>query len=146
MSFEFECLGELIFRANKAFQDTMKSRFLVRAVSRQFLAGACRGTRVAALSWETTRCRLRGHFRPPPGAPPGAPRLHLPTAGPGTAGGRNRARTCDPLLVRQVLYQLSYSPSFEPFPRTSSEAGIRTQYPVTNSTGASVREPFARLI
>ena len=34
-------------------------------------------------------------------------------------GGRNRARTCDPLLVRQVLSQLSYSPmvpsrGFEP--------------------------------
>jgi hypothetical protein len=26
-------------------------------------------------------------------------------------GGRNRARTCDPLLVRQVLSQLSYSPN-----------------------------------
>ena len=26
--------------------------------------------------------------------------------------GRNRARTCDPLRVRQVLYQLSYSPDF----------------------------------
>ena len=25
-------------------------------------------------------------------------------------GGINRARTCDPLLVRQVLSQLSYSP------------------------------------
>ncbi len=25
-------------------------------------------------------------------------------------GGRNRARTCDPLLVRQMLSQLSYSP------------------------------------
>ena len=24
-------------------------------------------------------------------------------------GGRNRARTCDPLLVRQVLSQLSYA-------------------------------------
>ena len=24
-------------------------------------------------------------------------------------GGNNRARTCDPLLVRQVLYQLSYA-------------------------------------
>ena len=36
-------------------------------------------------------------------------------------GGRNRARTCDPLLVRQVLSQLSYSPmapsrGFEPLP------------------------------
>ena len=27
-------------------------------------------------------------------------------------GGNNRARTCDPLLVRQVLSQLSYAPSF----------------------------------
>ena len=26
-------------------------------------------------------------------------------------GGSNRARTCDPLLVRQVLSQLSYAPS-----------------------------------
>ncbi len=25
-------------------------------------------------------------------------------------GGSNRARTCDPLLVRQVLSQLSYAP------------------------------------
>ncbi len=25
-------------------------------------------------------------------------------------GGNNRARTCDPLLVRQVLSQLSYAP------------------------------------
>src|ERR1044072_213541 len=49
----------------------------------------------------------------------------LPYSNP-PAGGRNRARTCDPLLVRQVLCQLSYSPSFDPDPRTSSEAGIRT--------------------
>ena len=27
-------------------------------------------------------------------------------------GGTNRARTCDPLLVRQVLSQLSYAPTF----------------------------------
>ncbi len=26
------------------------------------------------------------------------------------AGGNNRARTCDPLLVRQMLSQLSYAP------------------------------------
>ena len=25
-------------------------------------------------------------------------------------GGNNRARTCDPMLVRHVLYQLSYAP------------------------------------
>ena len=29
-------------------------------------------------------------------------------------GGNNRARTCDPLLVRQMLSQLSYAPSPEP--------------------------------
>ena len=28
------------------------------------------------------------------------------------SGGNNRARTCDPLLVRQVLSQLSYTPTF----------------------------------
>ena len=27
-------------------------------------------------------------------------------------GGTNRARTCDPLLVRQVLSQLSYDPIY----------------------------------
>ena len=27
-------------------------------------------------------------------------------------GGNNRARTCDPLLVRQMLSQLSYAPTF----------------------------------
>ncbi len=31
------------------------------------------------------------------------------TTAPGY-GGHNRARTCDPLLVRQVLSQLSYAP------------------------------------
>ena len=29
----------------------------------------------------------------------------------GLAGGRDRARTCDPLLVRQMLSQLSYPPT-----------------------------------
>jgi len=27
-----------------------------------------------------------------------------------TYGGRNRARTCDPLIKSQLLYQLSYAP------------------------------------
>ena len=27
-------------------------------------------------------------------------------------GGNNRARTCDPMLVRHVLSQLSYAPEF----------------------------------
>ena len=35
-------------------------------------------------------------------------------------GGPNRARTCDPLLVRQMLSQLSYEPPH------GSEGGIRT--------------------
>ena len=30
----------------------------------------------------------------------------------GSNGGNNRARTCDPMLVRHVLYQLSYAPRF----------------------------------
>ena len=30
----------------------------------------------------------------------------------GPFGGNNRARTCDPLLVRQMLSQLSYAPTF----------------------------------
>ena len=30
----------------------------------------------------------------------------------GPSGGNNRARTCDPLLVRQMLSQLSYAPTF----------------------------------
>ena len=32
-------------------------------------------------------------------------------------GGTNRARTCDPLLVRQVLSQLSYDPELMVTPR-----------------------------
>ena len=31
------------------------------------------------------------------------------------SGGRDRARTCDPLLVRQMLSQLSYPPEFAIF-------------------------------
>ena len=34
-----------------------------------------------------------------------------------TCGGNNRARTCDPLLVRQVLSQLSYAPKNAVFKR-----------------------------
>ena len=34
-------------------------------------------------------------------------------------GGNNRARTCDPLLVRQVLSQLSYAPEDVAFLATS---------------------------
>ncbi len=34
-------------------------------------------------------------------------------------GGNNRARTCDPLLVRQVLSQLSYAPEGVAFLATS---------------------------
>ena len=41
-------------------------------------------------------------------------------------GGRNRARTCDLLLVRQALCQLSYSPEALFRPRKTSEAGMKT--------------------
>ena len=40
-----------------------------------------------------------------------------------TGSGNNRARTCDPLLVRQMLSQLSYAPVFRPSPGTSPGAG-----------------------
>src|SRR6266850_2457321 len=59
-------------------------------------------------------------------------------------GGRNRARTCDLLRVRQALYQLSYSPEALLRPRKTKEAGMNTTYPRTNSTGARVMEPFDR--
>ena len=38
----------------------------------------------------------------------------------GPFGGNNRARTCDPLLVRQMLSQLSYAPIFSPLSLTLS--------------------------
>src|SRR6266566_3296498 len=41
----------------------------------------------------------------------GSQRSSRPRTPPRRDGGRNRARTCDPLRVRQVLYQLSYSPA-----------------------------------
>ena len=48
-------------------------------------------------------------------------------------GGNNRARTCDPLLVRQMLSQLSYAPSPSRSPRrlvyNTSIPGI-CQYPI----------------
>ena len=52
-----------------------------------------------------------------------------PTELPGQVDGDNRTRTCDSLLVRQVLYQLSYTPEREsglfparPFPVTVCQA------------------------
>ena len=45
-----------------------------------------------------------------------------PTELPGRiVGGNNRARTCDPLLVRQMLSQLSYAP---PLPTDAAEPGF----------------------
>ena len=56
-----------------------------------------------------------------------------PTELPGQVNGDNRTRTCDSLLVRQVLYQLSYAPaSVRQFPlhcschRSSSDRGYYT--------------------
>ena len=34
---------------------------------------------------------------------------------PGKSGGRSRARTYDPLIKSQLLYQLSYAPEPSPF-------------------------------
>ena len=57
----------------------------------------------------------RGNWRPGGGSNPWPPAwqagvLTNCTTGPHDCGGNNRARTCDPLLVRQVLSQLSYAP------------------------------------
>jgi hypothetical protein len=46
-------------------------------------------------------------------------------------GGRNRARTCDPLLVREVLYQLSYSPLDLAKPRHIGSCGLRLRPPTS---------------
>ena len=45
----------------------------------------------------------------------------------GPFGGNNRARTCDPLLVRQVLSQLSYAPIFTENCHFSSATNIILQ-------------------
>ena len=49
-------------------------------------------------------------------------------------GGNNRARTCDPLLVRQMLSQLSYAPP------TLPPAHYRGDVLYNNSTGSSCQE------
>ncbi len=81
-------------------------------------------------------------------------------AGPEAAGpedgGRNRARTCDLLRVKQALCQLSYSPfASVPVPgespasaagrrgRYTMATGTRTQYPRTRRIGARVIDPAA---
>ena len=51
-------------------------------------------------------------------------------------GGRNRARTCDPLLVRQVLSQLSYSPLFT--------INLST-FSILNGTPKGIRTPAAEM-
>ena len=43
-------------------------------------------------------------------------------------GGNNRARTCDPLLVRQMLSQLSYAPTPFPFVLSSATAILTIHY------------------
>ena len=43
-------------------------------------------------------------------------------------GGNNRARTCDPLLVRQMLSQLSYAPTHYPLKDAGAGYEARTRY------------------
>ncbi len=63
------------------------------------------------------RCarRVFAFLEAPPGIGPGIKALQasaLPLGyGAVKGGGNNRARTCDPLLVRQMLSQLSYAPN-----------------------------------
>ena len=48
-------------------------------------------------------------------------------------GGNNRARTCDPLLVRQVLSQLSYAPTLA-CPPADISAGDKTNYTISSAS------------
>ena len=54
--------------------------------------------------------------------------------------GRNRARTCDPFLVREVLSQLSYSP------KVSSAAPLCSVAQKTASVKAPSPQPFGRYL
>ena len=47
-------------------------------------------------------------------------------------GGNNRARTCDPLLVRQMLSQLSYAP--QPLPHRLIVSSAATKYIIHDYT------------
>ena len=40
-------------------------------------------------------------------------------------GGRDRVRTCDPLLAKQVLSQLSYTPTVASFINSKASAAVR---------------------
>src|SRR5436190_21678723 len=88
-------------RPNKTFQDGRKSTSMLTAMSRSFLVANPRT--VSRLRATTVR-----PAEPLGGQDPKAPPLNASLCAPG--GGRNRARTCDPLRVKQVLCQLSYSP------------------------------------
>ena len=60
-------------------------------------------------------------------------------------GGNNRARTCDPLLVRQMLSQLSYAPKSVVFPALHHRCGIAaTRYIIHHS--ARFVNPFLKEI
>ena len=43
-----------------------------------------------------------------------------------SGSGNNRARTCDPLLVRQMLSQLSYAPVFSAIPGYEPRCWLRS--------------------
>ena len=122
------------WKDRKVFRAEVKSRPGSRSVSRNFLAANPRSATQLAT---------------PADGPPGDP-MRLTTTlhraggpyGASRDGGRNRARTCDPLLVRQVLCQLSYSPEAFSLPSRTMAAGTTTTYPATRRSGARVIEPF----
>ena len=52
--------------------------------------------------------------------------LHF--VGPRKYGGRDRVRTCDPLLAKQVLSQLSYTPTVKDIPILKHFLSIRNPF------------------
>ncbi len=96
---------------NKGFADLCLTTWLCRHMERKTrfelatlaLARRCSTTEPLPHIWcpEAESNHRHGDFQSPA----------LPTELSGQNGGRNRARTYDPLLVRQVLSQLSYAPS-----------------------------------
>src|SRR5262245_57648868 len=115
------CAEEVNYRASKAFQDVNKSRSPPPRCQEAFCPPIPELSASYALFRLTASHPLGGQHSSSE-RPRAAPKNHVPTD-----GGRNRARTCDPLRVRQVLCQLSYSPGPWFRPRKTSDAGMKTQ-------------------
>ena len=82
----------------------LTSSFWSLPVLKSFVQPACRGSR----PFIPSRYNLRPHGRE--SAPAFRSRFILGSGAVLTAGGDNRTRTDDPLLAKQVLSQLSYTP------------------------------------